>query len=859
MRRIKIEGQCASADILRNLLKESGFYTEFPLTIAADYVIRLEQEEGIGIILFDSGESELGKKIRQELYRSRCGKLLLDWTRLCSGNEATIRFSSEQSGYVEAGLFNAILRMTIGKRRNLLFKAAVASILTLLASQSFAQVAPQCMWDSTVSRCISAGDTTNRAIRVNVVASSASGGTVIQGAGAGAATNYWNTRLTDGTNFIPLPTALGGSGGFKIECLSGCGGAAAFADAAAFTFGTSSIGNVGFVVDDVGTNTVAENSAGTPRMNTNRIAYANLRNNAGTEITSWPVTGTFFQATQPISAVALPLPAGAATSALQTQPGVDIGDVTINNAGAGNAVNVQDGGNSITVDGTVTSNQGTAAALTAGWPIADQTSAVSTAAWTSGTPVNTTLPAGAGGLDVRGYATVTYIFRVLTPGIGITAGTALFECSHDATNWVSCKGSLNIYNTCSIGFNLFQDPTTGQIDVAGFTNFRLRLNPVIVGAETANITLAASSMQAGPCQSIDNDPLRVAGPAADGSPAVEAPVQIGGKTSAGNIQTLNTDDNGNLTVASAKGPVASVTWTSATAVDTSLVANVGNYAAAAFSLDVTGTITAGVVNFECSYDAGVTYPFQLLGVINATAAAGSQLKGVNYSLNVGDATFERAVSGCTHVRARLNPVIAGAGSVAIRINPAGFPNANFNISTAMPTDPNGADLTTAVGTQAARAIAVQEQTDAGRSEIRWYAVAVAAGATTVETLITLTRSTGTAATAAASTYTITSGKRLRFTNITFATRGHATATIQTTTFNFRINAGGACIVSSTPIAAAVRSATPAVASQWDRVSLPFPEGWEILGNGTIAFCVSANATYVTNAPTWDVFITGYEY
>ena len=36
------------------------------------------------------------------------------------------------------------------------------------------------------------------------------------------------------------------------------------------------------------------------------------------------------------------------------QPGVDIGDVTINNAAGAAAVNIQDGGNAITVDGTVT-------------------------------------------------------------------------------------------------------------------------------------------------------------------------------------------------------------------------------------------------------------------------------------------------------------------------------------------------------------------------------------------------------------------------------------------------------------------------------------------------------------------------
>jgi hypothetical protein len=40
--------------------------------------------------------------------------------------------------------------------------------------------------------------------------------------------------------------------------------------------------------------------------------------------------------------------------ALAANSGVDIGDVTINNASGASAVNIQDGGNSITVDGTVT-------------------------------------------------------------------------------------------------------------------------------------------------------------------------------------------------------------------------------------------------------------------------------------------------------------------------------------------------------------------------------------------------------------------------------------------------------------------------------------------------------------------------
>jgi hypothetical protein len=43
----------------------------------------------------------------------------------------------------------------------------------------------------------------------------------------------------------------------------------------------------------------------------------------------------------------------AAIGKLAANDGVDVGDVTINNASGGSAVNIQDGGNSITVDGTV--------------------------------------------------------------------------------------------------------------------------------------------------------------------------------------------------------------------------------------------------------------------------------------------------------------------------------------------------------------------------------------------------------------------------------------------------------------------------------------------------------------------------
>jgi len=78
-----------------------------------------------------------------------------------------------------------------------------------------------------------------------------------------------------------------------------------------------------------------------------------------------PVSGTFWQATQPVSLASVPshpvTNAGtfAVQSTNQANSGVDIGDVTINNASGASAVNIQDGGNSITVDGSITNISGT--------------------------------------------------------------------------------------------------------------------------------------------------------------------------------------------------------------------------------------------------------------------------------------------------------------------------------------------------------------------------------------------------------------------------------------------------------------------------------------------------------------------
>ena len=128
-------------------------------------------------------------------------------------------------------------------------------------------------------------------------------------------------------------TITDGAGAVNVICDSGCGGPATFADNAAFTFGTTSIGITGYVFDDVAVNAATENSAAAPRMASNRVPYGIIRDGAGNErganvtagnalvvdgsAVTQPVSGTFWQATQPVSAASLPLPTGASTLAEQ--------------------------------------------------------------------------------------------------------------------------------------------------------------------------------------------------------------------------------------------------------------------------------------------------------------------------------------------------------------------------------------------------------------------------------------------------------------------------------------------------------------------------------------------------------------
>jgi hypothetical protein len=191
-----------------------------------------------------------------------------------------------------------------------------------------------------------------------------------------------------------------------------------------------------------------------------------------------------------------------------------------------------------------------------------------------------------------------------------------------------------------------------------------------------------------------------------------------------------------------------------------------------------------------------------------------------------------------------------AGPVFVRLSDGSAAIATLPVSLA--SLPALAAGTNSIGT-------VALNSNVGRAAVNLYATGAAAGATGVETAVTLTKSAGTGATSSAASFVVTSGKRFRISAIVFAARGHATATAQVTTFSLRLNTAGAVTTTSTPVLVQARVATPATALAWDRLSIPIPDGFEITGDGTLQIGITANAVFTTNAPTWDAWIIGYEY
>lgn len=197
------------------------------------------------------------------------------------------------------------------------------------------------------------------------------------------------------------------------------------------------------------------------------------------------------------------LPTGAATAALQTQPGVDIGDVTINNAAGAAAVNIQDGGNSITVDGPLTDTQLRASPV----PI-------------SGT---VTITDGSGPVTVDGTVAATqsgtWNITNVTGTVSLPTGAATLAEQQTQTASLSVLDDWDETDRAKVNIIVGQAGVQGA---AGNTS-----------ANTQRVVI-----------STDQVAVRVQGTDASGVAPTTNPVLIAG--SDGSVRTLATDSSGRL-------------------------------------------------------------------------------------------------------------------------------------------------------------------------------------------------------------------------------------------------------------------------------------------------------------------------
>ena len=106
------------------------------------------------------------------------------------------------------------------------------------------------------------------------------------------------------------------------------------------------------------------------------------------------------------------------------------------------------------------------------------------------------------------------------------------------------------------------------------------------------------------------------------------------------------------------------TFTNATAQHTAVTAETISCGNASFAVHNTGSITGGVITFECSPDNITWYT---LSVCNIN---GIPISVSTYALSGGDAMWQMFVGGMLQVRMRLSTVITGTGTVKLMIRPS---------------------------------------------------------------------------------------------------------------------------------------------------------------------------------------------
>lgn len=496
-----------------------------------------------------------------------------------------------------------------------------------------------------------------------------------------------------------------------------------------------------------------------------------------------------------------------------------------------------------TISGPIVVNQGTSP-----WIISGSVSASQVGSWTvsvSNFPASTAVTQATSPWVVSGTVTAN---QGTSPWV--TSGTATVSGTVAATQsgaWTTGRTWTLSSGTDSVNIGNFP---------ASFAVTQATSPWVISGSATVSGTVAATQSGTWNINNISGtislptgaatDTLQTTGNTSLSSINTKTPA-LGQTTMAGSSPVVIASDQSAILI---KGGIAITTGTVSSATDVFAAVDVSAYGSLSLQLVLTGTAT---VTFRGSNDNVNFRDVCFSNTAGSGTATTVALSNIIVIAPVQCRYFKPVVTAYTNGSITATLVAIEASQSSAQLSAV---SRTWNLTSGSDSV-SGPALTK--GTQAATGFSVQNLKDAGRTSLSFYALGVAAGTTTTETAVTLIKSSGTSATTTATSFVVTSGKRFRIESITVNSRGNITATDQVTTFSLRINTGGAVTTTSTPLVFSARTATPATGLATDRISLPIPDGYEILGDGTLQFGVTANSVYTLNAPTWDVNIIGFEY
>ena len=154
---------------------------------------------------------------------------------------------------------------------------------------------------------------------------------------------------------------------------------------------------------------------------------------------------------------------------------------------SGTVTAIESGTWSVTVsNGTITNIPNGTQTITGSVAVDWQESSSTSTAWTSSATLNSTI--------VLGVTSFNSLLLSFNPTAGVTGGEVFFEASNDnGVTWYTISGQQNGNSGIIQSVFLMNSvAVTWLFNIAGFTNFRVRLNPVVTGTGTATFLMQAT-------------------------------------------------------------------------------------------------------------------------------------------------------------------------------------------------------------------------------------------------------------------------------------------------------------------------------------------------------------------------------